>query len=175
MTVPAWHEEAIAKRHDRAGFDCGEAELNRFLAKYARQAHDSGASKTYVAVADGDGKTVYGYYTVSPAQVDFDLVPANARPPGTGRYPLGGFRLGRLAVEKSVQGCGLGGQLLILAARRCIQVSSLVGGTMLFIDAKNQRAAHWYKSYGALEIPKAPLSLVLPYSVVMRALGQTGV
>ena len=28
--------------------------------------------------------------------------------------------------------------------------------------------ADWYKSYGALEIPKAPLSLVLPYTVFIE-------
>ena len=50
MTFPDWHEEPVAKRHNRKGFDCGQADLNGFLAKYARQANESGASKTYVAV-----------------------------------------------------------------------------------------------------------------------------
>ncbi|SCW94758.1 hypothetical protein SAMN02927924_04570 [Sphingobium faniae] len=49
-------ERRIAKRHNRKGFDCGQAELNDFLAKYARQAHDSGASKTYAAVDAADGR-----------------------------------------------------------------------------------------------------------------------
>ncbi|AYG64181.1 GNAT family N-acetyltransferase [Rhizobium jaguaris] len=174
MTVPDWHEEPIAKGHDRKGFDCGQADLNDFLARYARQAHESGASKTYVAVGNTDNKTILGFYTLSPAQVDFDLAPETARPSGGGRHPIGGFRLGRLAVSTSYQGRGLGGELLIAAARRCIQVSSQVGGSLLLIDAKDERVAEWYKSYGALEIPKLRLSLVLPYSVFIDVMEQAG-
>jgi GNAT superfamily N-acetyltransferase len=174
MTLPNWREEPIAKRHNRKGFDCGQADLNAFLAKYARQAHESGASKTYVAVDDADAATILGFYTLSPAQVDFDLAPPAARPAGGGRHPIGGFRLGRLAVSKTRQGQGLGGELLIAAARRCIQVSTQVGGSLLLIDAKDQQAANWYKSYGALEIPKAPLILVLPYAVFIDVMKQVG-
>jgi GNAT superfamily N-acetyltransferase len=174
MILPDWHEEPIAKGHNRKGFDCGQADLNAFLAKYARQAHESGASKTYVAADNADNATILGFYTLSPAQIDFNLAPEAARPAGGGRHPIGGFRLGRLAVSKTLQGKGLGGQLLIAAARRCIQVSTQVGGSLLLIDAKDRRAAAWYKSYGALEIPKAPLSLVLPYAVIIEAMKQAG-
>jgi GNAT superfamily N-acetyltransferase len=169
MTVGTWREEPVSKAHDRKGFDCGQTDLNDFLARHARQAHESGAAKTYVAIDDADGVTVRGFYTLSPAQVDFSLVPATARPAGAGRHPIGGFRLARLAVSTACQGQGLGGQLLILAAQRCIQVSAQVGGTMLLIDAKDRRAADWYKTYGALELPNAPLSLVLPYAVFTEA------
>ena len=30
MTVPAWHEEAITRKHDRKAFDCDDAGLNDF-------------------------------------------------------------------------------------------------------------------------------------------------
>jgi GNAT superfamily N-acetyltransferase len=33
------------------------------------------------------------------------------------------FRLGRLAVDRSIQGQGLGGQLLMAAGRRCLSVA----------------------------------------------------
>jgi GNAT superfamily N-acetyltransferase len=174
MTAVDWHEEPISKRHDRKGFDCGQADLNDFLARYARQAHERGASKTYVAVDDADNVTVHGFYTLSPAQVDFNQASEVARPAVGGRHPVGGFRLGRLAVSKPYQGRGVGGELLIAAARRCIQVSSQVGGSLLLIDAKDERAATWYKSYGALEIPKEPLSLVLPYAVLLNVMEQAG-
>ena len=84
MTLPNWHEEPVAKRHNRKGFDCGQADLNTFLAKHARQAHESSASKTYVAIDDAGSVTVLGFYTLSPAQVDFNLVPETARPAGGG-------------------------------------------------------------------------------------------
>jgi GNAT superfamily N-acetyltransferase len=173
MTPPAWHEEPIAKKHDRKAFDCGQEDLNRFLQQYARQAHEHGASKTYVAVDDADGKTILGYYTLSPAQVDFYRVPEVARL-NLGRHDVGGFRLARLAVGKPLQGHGLGGQLLVAAARRCLRASQEVGGTALLIDAKDERVAQWYGSYGAVRLNDAPLSLVLPYGVLTAALRKAG-
>jgi len=170
MTVPAWREEAIDKKHNRKGFDCGQADINTFLAQHARKAHENGASKTYVAVDKADGATVLGFYTLSPAQVDFDRVPEVARPGG--RYAVGGFRLGRLGVDKKFQGHGLGGQLLIAAAERCIRASAEMGGTALMIDAKDEKGAAWYKLYGAVSLNDMPLSLLLPYSLFKKALAK---
>ena len=95
MTLPAWHEEPIDKKYDRKGFDCGQDALNIFLQQHARKSHENGASKSYLAIDDSDGKTVYGFYTLSPAQVDFHRVPESARR-NLGRHDVGGFRLARL-------------------------------------------------------------------------------
>lgn len=60
---------------------------------------------------------------------------------GLGRYDVPVFRLGRLAVDKSMQGQGLGAQLLLSAGKRCIQAALQVGGVALLIDAKINRSA----------------------------------
>ena len=91
---------------------------------------------------------------------------------GLGRYEVPVFRLGRLAVDCAVQGRGLGGALLLRAAARCIRVAQDVGGVALLIDAKNQRAADWYRAFGAEPLFDAPLSLVLPLAVAAAALGE---
>jgi len=173
MTLPRWREVAIERGHNRKGFDCGQADLNVFLAQHARKAHENSVSKTYVAIDAEDSVTVYGFYTLSPAQVEFSRVPDIARPPG-GRYPVAGFRLGRLAVSSRLQGQGLGGQLLIAAAIRCIRASAEVGGTAMIIDAKDEHAATWYRSYGAVPLTDSPLSLVLPYGMLRAALSAAG-
>jgi hypothetical protein len=49
-----------------------------------------------------------------------------------------------------------------------------VGGVALLIDAKNQRAANWYASYGAVPLADAPLSLLLPLATVQTALESAG-
>lgn len=170
MTIPGWREEGIEKKHDRKAFDCGQTDLNRFLAQHARKAHANGASKTYVAVSTSDGVTVLGFYTLSPAQVDFHRVPDIARSDAGGRHPVGGFRLGRLAVDRRFQGFGLGGQLLIAAAERCMRASAEVGGTALMIDAKDEKASTWYKLYGAVPLNDVPLSLIMPYLLFRKAL-----
>ena len=169
MTLPAWHEEPIAKKHNRTDFDCGQPELNEFLTDYARQSHERGAAKTFVAIDDADGKTVYGYYSLSPASVEYARTPELARR-GLGRYDIGAFRLGRLASRIDLQGQGLGGQLLLAAGRRCLRVAAEVGGTAMLIDAKNERAAAWYVSYGAMPLLDSPFTLLLPLDVVAAAL-----
>jgi hypothetical protein len=45
-----------------------------------------------------------------------------------------------------------------------------VGGVALLIDAKSERAAQWYENYGAVRLNDAPLSLVLPFAVIIKAL-----
>jgi len=170
MTLPpAWREEAIHRRHDRRNFDCGEAQLNHFLAHYARQSHDSGAAKTWCAVDAVDGRTIFGFYTITPGQVDLHHVPLAARPGGGGQYAVSGFRLARLAVAKALHGHSLGGHLLANAIERCIRVSAEVGGTALLIDAKDADAARWYQRYGALPLDDRPLSLIVPYSEFLKA------
>ena len=89
---------------------------------------------------------------------------------GLAHYDVPVFRLGRLAVDRTAQGRGLGGALLLRAADRCIRVAEDVGGVALLIDAKNDRAARWYESYGAIRMDDSPLSLVLPLAVAADAL-----
>jgi predicted GNAT family N-acyltransferase len=89
---------------------------------------------------------------------------------GLGRYDVPVYRLGRLAVDRSVQGRGLGGQLLWRALRRCMAVAREAGGVALQIDAKSDRAAAWYAGFGAARLLDSPRSPVLPFATAAKAL-----
>lgn len=171
--MTAWHEESIGKKHDRESFNCGEEALNEFLRRYARQSHERGGAKTFLAVDDADPKTILGFYSLSPASVDYARTPEMVRQ-GLGRHDVPGFRLARIAVDRMFQGCGIGGQLLLAAGRRCLLAAREVGGVVLVIDAKNERVAAWYASYGALPLLDAPLILLLPLETVEAALRKAG-
>ena len=93
MALPEWREEAVAKKHARKGFDCGERALNDFLRLNARQSHERGGAKTFVAVDVGDSKTVHGYYSLSPASIEY------ARIPGIVTRVFGALRCRRLPAE----------------------------------------------------------------------------
>jgi GNAT superfamily N-acetyltransferase len=173
VNLPHWSEEPIAKKHDRASFDCGEPALNEFLRRHARQSHDKGAAKTFLAISRSDGKTILGFYCLCPASLEYARTPEIVRK-GFARHDVPVFRLGRLAVNRPVQGQGLGGQLIPAAGRRCLLAATEVGGVALLIDAKNERAAKWYASYGAVPLEDAPLSLLLPLATVQRALQAPG-
>ena len=165
----AWIETAIAAHHDRKAFDCGEPELNTYLQRYARQNHESGGAKCFVAVDRFDPDRVLGFYTLSPASLAYARAPALVRR-GLARYDVPVFRLGRLAVDRSVPGHGLGGKLILAAGERALLVAEHVGGVALLIDAKNERAAAWYASFGAVPLDDTPLSLLLPLKTIEAAI-----
>ncbi len=169
MTALGWNESPLGKNHDRDAFDCGEDSLNLYLKRYARQNHERGGAKCFVAAPLESPARILGFYTLSPASIEFASAPAIVAR-GLGRYEIPVYRLGRLAVDRSVQRRGLGGRLLLRAAERCILVAQQAGGVALLIDAKDDGAAQWYESYGAVRLNDAPLSLVLPFSIAAKAL-----
>lgn len=160
MTLPAWREEPISRKHDRKAFDCGDAAMNDFLLRYARQSHDLGGAKTILAIDDADNKTILGFYSLAPGALAYAETPEMMRR-GLARNDVPGFKLARIATHVRLQGQGLGGQLLAAAARRCLRAAAEVGGVVLVIDAKNERAARWYASYGAVPLGNKPLALVM--------------
>jgi GNAT superfamily N-acetyltransferase len=168
VTSLLWEEAPLAKHHERASFDCGDAALNLYLQRYARQNHESGGAKCFVASPTDMKSRILGFYTLSPASIEYSRTPALAKK-GLARYDVPVFRLGRLAVDKNVQGRGLGTGLILRAAARCIRVAEEAGGVALLIDAKDDRAARWYEAHGALPLLDAPLSLVLPFAVATDA------
>lgn len=168
-----WREEPICRHHDRKSFDCGAAELNTYLARFARQNHESGGAKTFVAVSQAQPARVLGYYSISPGAIQFARVPETLTR-RLGRYDVPVFRLGRLAVDLSVRGQGLGGDLLLAAGERALCVAADVGGVALAIDAKDETAARWYERFGALPLLDDPLKLILALSVIADAINTAG-
>ena len=173
MRLPDWREAPISNAHARETFDCGDAELNEFLRRHARQSHDKGGAKTFVASPIDDAKRVLGFYSLSPASIDYARTPALVKK-GLARYDVPAFRLGRLTVDKTMQGRSLGGQLLLSAGHRCLRAAVEVGGVALLIDAKNDRIAAWYETYGAIRLLDTPRSLLLPLGTVAAALKAAG-
>lgn len=165
MMLPPVEETPLTKAHRRADFDCGESALNDYLARFAMQAHQRGGAKTFVTCPTAEPTRILGYYTLAPASVAFARVPASVSK-GLARHEVPIFRLARLAVDVSVQGLGLGQALIFAAGVRCLAVAQEVGGVALLIDAKSDRAAAWYASFGALRLDDAPSTLVLPLATL---------
>ncbi|MBW8907496.1 MAG: GNAT family N-acetyltransferase [Mesorhizobium sp.] len=173
MMLPGWQEEPIAKSHDRASFDCGDERMNDFLRRFARQSHEQNASKTFCAVDKTNPSRILGFYTIAPSAVAHEQVPASLTK-GLARHEVSGFKLAGLATDLAMAGQGLGGQLLAAAALRCLRVAAEGGGLLLIIDAKNERAANWYRGYGAESLSLQPLTLVMPlatFAADLRAKG----
>ncbi len=148
--------------------------MNDFLQRYARQNHASGAAKIFLAIDTTDNKTILGFYSLAPGALAYADTPETVRR-GLARHDVPGFRLTRIATDLRWQGQGLGGQLLSAAARRCLRAAAEVGGVLLIIDAKNDRAARWYTDYGAVSLDNKPLTLVMSlatFAANLKAAGQ---
>jgi hypothetical protein len=76
MTLPDWRECPVLKAHGCAPFDCGVEELNVFLQHHARQNHEVGGAKTFVATPIGNDELVLGFYSFSPALISYARTPA---------------------------------------------------------------------------------------------------
>ena len=55
--MTAFAIEKLARRHPVESFDCGQAALNRFLARFALASQQANASQTYLGLADGGEDT----------------------------------------------------------------------------------------------------------------------
>src|SRR3974390_1936312 len=103
------------QEHGRGAFDCGDAAMNEFLKRYARQSHELGGAKTILAIDDSDNRSILGFYSLAPGAVAY-AGPPEMMPRALPRHDVPGFRLARIATHVPLQGLGLGGQLLAAAA-----------------------------------------------------------
>lgn len=132
----------LSSAHDRVTFDCGEPSLNDFLKRYARQNDEKGLGRTFVAVLP-DAPRIYGYYTLSSGAVKSETVPEKLP-----RYPTPVALLGRLAVDESTKGQGLGKILLLDALRRVLPLAEQLGIFAVEVQAISPQAKSFYLKYG---------------------------
>jgi ribosomal protein S18 acetylase RimI-like enzyme len=170
--TPAPIIEKLAKRHDRAAFDCGVEELNVYLQRYAGQNEKAGLSQHYIATPapgsdHGTTDTILGYYALSAGAVDFELLTEDQRK-RLPRYPVPVAHLGRLAVDRSAQGRGLGETLLIDALARTVKVADEVGIHAVEVVAINDAARKFYTKYGFTALRDDVNHLYLPIKTVEK-------
>ena len=152
----------LDKSFDRTAFDCGNILLNSFLTTRARQAQTKGFNRTYVAIIEGDfKKEVQGYYSISMGQIDLSALPAEEIK-SLPKHPVPVGRIGRLAVSKTLQGQGLGQELLVNALGRIRDASKAIGAYAVVVDAKDNSAKRFYEKFGFIALANDPLSLFLP-------------
>lgn len=145
-------------------FDCGVEELNTYLKRFAKKNDKLGIGRTYVLLKNA---RVLGFYTVGMAQIEFNALPKSSQDK-LPRYPIPAIRIGRLAVDLSDQGKGLGEILLMNALTRCLRVSEEIAVFAVIVEAKNQQVKDFYLKYGFIPLEEHKLSLFLPISTIIR-------
>jgi len=158
--------ESLSADHDRQGFDCGSEPLNSYLRKTARQHQTRGISTTYVLVEESAPvpKAIVGFFTVNICQVLAESLPEQEAK----KLPrnVSAVKLGRLAVASDSQKSGVGKILIAGVMQTVLSVFDKVGGIGLFVDAKDERPADYYKKFGFVPLPERPLELFLPIKTI---------
>ncbi len=152
---------------NRSLFDCGISELNDYLQRYARQNHKKGIAKTWVMVNSNNEQVPVGYYSISMAELQRESLSEEEKK-GFPRYPLPVIRIGKLAVDKQLQGQRLGELLLVDIFKRGIRISQDIGVVGFLVDAINERAKQFYLKYGFSPLVNSPLSLFLPMTRISQ-------
>lgn len=138
-------ERLTSRNHDRKSFSCGNEKLDRYIQKQASQDVKRKLAKVFIARLPKASK-VLAFYTLSAADFNKDSLP----PELIKRLPysdIPAVLLGRLAVDITQQGKGLGKFLLIDAFRRVIETSrSVLGINAIVVRAKDSGAATDRKS-----------------------------
>ncbi len=161
---PAHLPERLAPGHDASSFSCGNDSLDAWLRDHALTAQGKGVAVTYVWL---DGAGVIAYFAISPTLIESQLLSRGA---ATGLVVVPAYLLGKLALDRSLQGRGLGERLLTQALARVASITAEGGGRLLVVDAIDEPAAAFYAHFGFIPIPGTS-RLYMKLSTIRRALG----
>ena len=136
---------------NKKDFSCGKRMLDNYL---HLQASQYVKRKLCVVFAMFEAKTIKGYYTLSNASVPAEMMPESLRKKMPKSYEaLPVTLLGRLAVDLTFKGQGLGGILLVDALKRSYDSSRILGSIGVIVDPLDSEAVAFYEKFGFILLP----------------------
>jgi len=168
--VTAWISERLSEVHDLSRFASGQESLDDWLRDHAVHADRMNTARTFV-VHEGDGRVI-GYYSLAMGRVQEEELPPPVARGGPRVVPV--VLVARLAVNREVQGRGMGGEVLWDALTRAFTANALAAARAIVVDALDERAATFYEHFGFTRVVSAapfPLRLAIKMSSVERNLG----
>lgn len=164
--------EPIRADHRLGEFDCGAAELDRWLGRHALHASAVGSARCFVTV--DEAKNVAGYYALAAGSVAPEHASPRALKGQPGQRPIPVVVLARLAVDRRAQGRGVGRSLLQDALLRCATAADTIGVRAVVVHAAGTSARDWYLRFGFEPSPTDPLHLMLLHKDLKRLLASLG-
>jgi predicted GNAT family N-acyltransferase len=143
--------EKLENIHVKDEFICGYDLLDNYLKRQANQDVKRKLSSCNVLVDERN--VVKGYFTLSANSIRRQELPdelIKKLPPSYSDLPV--ILLGRIAIDKSIQGNGFGEILLFDALKKCLDLSNQLGILAVIVDPIDSKAVSFYKSYGFIEL-----------------------
>lgn len=162
---PEFLTELLGPCHDVAAFDSGEPETDDWLRGNALRTQRQGSARTRVLVRPGDDR-VLGFYAVAPHNTRREDLPSSA---ARGLSVVPGYLVAQLAVDRSLQGPGIGGELLLDALETVAVAARAAGGRLVVVDAVHEGALTFYQRYGFIRIGQT-LRLYMKISRIQSSL-----
>ncbi|MGE0719951.1 MAG: GNAT family N-acetyltransferase [Alphaproteobacteria bacterium] len=153
--------ERLQPRHALSAFANGRhPALDEWLRDRAA-ASEGLSARTYVVCTAASPDRVIAYHAISTAMVGRGALPsAKLRRAMPDQVPM--LLIGRLAVDASFQGIGLGSDLLADAVRRCVAAAAHAGARGILTHAIDDAAAAFYRRHGFVPSPLGELVLMMP-------------
>jgi GNAT superfamily N-acetyltransferase len=154
--MPLSRPEPLADQHEINDFFSGVGSLDDWLKRRARANQASSASRTFVVAED---RRVVGYYALASGAI--------AVTASVGRFrrnmpdPIPVVILGRLALDRSQQGRGLGRALFRDCALRVTHAADTIGIRGIVVHAISEQAKAFYQAVGFDPSPTDPMTLMV--------------
>lgn len=166
----------LAREDDRAGFSCGQADLDRFFEHYAGQNQFKlHLAVTYVAILD---EQIVGFATIAASSLERARLPSARARKRLPAYPLPVLRLARLGVDTRAQGYGIGKALLRHVLALALEQRDRFGCVAIVTDAKPE-SVPFYEDLGFVRLEGVregrlhgePQPMLLPVDAIASAIG----
>ena len=161
------------KGHDRSAFTSGDdadsLALDGWFRKAASQDQRRNLARVFVAIDRDAGDAIVGFYSLSTFSIALGDIPEELARKLPRYDAIPAALIGRLARATSVRGQGVGELLVADAVRRILDVSESLAVHAIVVDAKNEWASKFYRSFGFIPFPDSPRRLFLLTATARRA------
>ncbi len=159
LTAP----QPLGADHEVEAFACGVEQLDDWLKRHALRNEVDGGSRTFVVCV---GSRVVGYYSLAAGSVVHGVATSRARRNMPNPVPV--VLLGRLAIDRTWRGRGLGGDLLRDAVLRVLSTAQNIGVRAMLVHAISDEAKAFYERFGFRVSPVEPMTLMLTIAEMRR-------
>jgi predicted N-acetyltransferase YhbS len=165
-SVPLSAPQPLNADHELDAFVSGVEPLDEWLKRHALHNELEGGSRTFVVC---EGRQVVGYYSLAAGSVVAGIATGRVRRNMPNPIPV--VLLGRLAIDRTWQGRGLGGDLLRDAVLRVLTAGERIGVRAILVHAISPEAKAFYERFGFRASVIEPMTLMITLADARRMLG----